>query len=1495
VLKQKITIEGFTRLCRELDIGGQYRTYLNENLGFTNALVGTVLKRKVIDAHSSALKSALHLAQLRREIESDACDAILALLEGRPDRKLDGQALHCHDLTMMSSTLTGIVIFAPDLERPRNVRRIVVYIPDDPEHPVKQYPDSQAFIIELTRQLRSPDYQQFFSRFVDHQERGHFFADLGRRLSHVTWHPHDRGDPLPSWRETPIDKPHLQYSVSTIKTNLWTHLYQRQLNKILNDARVLAVSTADADRNARWARWDILSKIASTLLEVAAFVALPFVPFLGELMLAYAAYQMLDETFEAIVDWAENLQVEAFEHLMGVVEAAVQLGTFAIGGAIAIAELKPLLHPRVLAFFDTLTPVKASDGKTRYWKPELTTYEQKIRLPQDSKPDDLGLHQHQGKNILQIEDKHYAVEKSTDTDAWNIQHPDRPDAYQSPLRHNGEGAWTTELDRPLHWEKTRLVRRMGPHADAFGDAEIDQILGISNSDEGILRKSHVLNDSAPPVLTDTLNRFRIDKDIQRFIEQLNSDDPRQYCAADAQTQLQLLTSNDLWPKTKALRLLDTQANPVWEFSSGEDLPVVQIDQAHLNNGDLLMSVLQALDQHEIHAMLGENFGDGMIRLDARARTLRKKLAQLAENNRATIFDSRYQELEATRSTDTQTLTEAVPDLPGSVARELLRQANGNELEEIGAGRIPKRLEDLAHQAREEVRITRAYEGLHLDSTDSIDTGRLALRSLERLPGWSSDVRIDIHDHTFGGPQIDSLGDADAPIHKVLVLPRDARYQAFDDEGQQLSGATDLYSALLQALPDNERNRLNIHIGQQEKLKQAIRHNTVGRSDLRTAFGLEPVTEPVVETLRLLGSDSYRRINDEPPLSLEDRAREVYPGLAPEEIQALLQRLQEHPSGPRAELSRLRNEYQQLVNDLQPWANDPPAVHPHTNLVLSESQRAAERQNRRLLREEILRCWRRESDHFDDDLGSVSGYTFRLSQPIIGDLPALTADFSHVSSLSLNNSAFASAVDPFLGRFPALRRLEMRDFTLETLPQTLSALPNLEELVLSDCNLVLNAESQATLGSLNKLQALDLYNNPLGLVPDLRTLPKLTYIDLSGTHISRIPAGLENHPAIRTAVLHDNLITELPASLLEMPGNIGEGFDLGNNPLSPAARERVKAYFNKTEQDLGVYAEQADLDRAQALYPDLDNEEASEFIYRLPGTLSDGRIELTRREAELARLRDELDTWATDGVPAIHPVTGNPLSANEMFVEHGKREEFKQRLEQCWRKIPTEGPTVSDQGFTSPLSIMGDLPVLTAEFDHVPELYLTSDANTGSTASRFLEYFPNLDSLTVRGFQLHNIPEAVFRMGRLTVLNLPECGITLTPETVNALAGMDNLDYLNLRNNPLGLTPDLSQMSDISSLNLSRTGITEIPRGVLSIQTWTDVDLSNNAITEMPAELLQVNPDVAESFNFNHNPFTNESLQRIAAYYRATEVDLGVDAVANMPVPPDEAPDTDIED
>ncbi|MHC8331836.1 dermonecrotic toxin domain-containing protein [Pseudomonas sp. LB3P25] len=1423
-VKQKITVPGFARLCRELDIGGQYSAYLKDNLGLTNPVAGAVLKSKVKNAHKAALMSALQLGHVRGDLQGDAHHSIRGLLEKRPGTKLDGELLHCHDLTMMSSALTGIVIFAPNLERTRKATRIIAYIPDDPEHPLKQYPDTLAFMTELTRKLRSPAYQKFFSRFVDHQERGYFFADLNRRLSTVTWHQHRTGDPLPSWRETPIDKPNLQFSLTRIKTDLWSHQYQRQLNKILNDANTVAVSTARADRNARWALWDAFSKVASSILEAAAFVALPFVPFLGELTLAYMAYQLLDETFEGIVDWAEDLKTEAFGHLMGVVESVVQLGTLAVGGTIVVGELKPLLSSDTLAFFEKLTPVTVANGNTRYWKPDLTPYEHSAELPAAAKPDHLGLYQHQGKTLLPIEDNLYAVERNNETGQYQIQHPDRVDAYRPSLLHNDHGAWQTALEQPMTWDRETVMRRIGHSVESLSSAEREQVLQISGYHDNVLREMHVDNLPPPSLLTDTIKRFKIDRDIQTFIEQIGSDNPDQYLQADPAMQLELLTRYGSWPIETPVPELKTQT-----------------------------------------------------------QTLRKQTADTAVNYRKSLFESCYRELEKTNDPSVQRLIDEVQGLPTDVAQELTSNTTGTELRQLHGGRVPQRLKDVALKAMEAVRASRAHEGLYRPSLETTDTHQLVLHSLDALPGWPANLRIEVRDYSQEGSVRDSIGPIDASIRRTLVRAEDFSYQVYDDSGP-LPPTGDFYDAVLQALPQTNRDALGISVEKGQVFKQRIAEHALDQPKLRSVFAKNPHRKPFYDptTMRLPGgSEGYKRRHSPTP-TLNDRVREVYPSLSEEELQSVVLQLQTHPDGARMELSRLSSELSRLHQELNTWINDSPTVHPQTRAPLNELERQAARHNRRLLAQEIQRSWRRQSERDFDAPDDTPRYALRFAEPILGDLPTLTVDFPHVSLLSLEGSHAVQGVPEFLQRFNGLRRLDLKRFSLTTLPETIPRMANLDALVLSDCGIRLDAVSWSKLSSLNKLVMLDLYKNPLTLKPSIESMPELVHLDLSHTGLTEIPPSVMTHSKLDTAKLLGNKISELPPEVFDSPVYDKRGMHLTHNPLSDRARQLIKHHHFDTSYDLGVYAPETDINRVMALYPNLEVEQASEFVYELPGTLEDGRAELTRLEAELNQLRDDLTAWTTD-LPALHPLSGEPFDAQQQLLEHASRDEFKQMLQRCWQH-ETELDDFNEalqptHELVIRTIINGELPTLRADFSHVTSLEVHGAEGVTRTGG-FLEAFPKLKNLVLRDCNLDGIPEAVFKMGELRSLSLPRCRISLSLESATALAGMDNLDYLDLGVNPLGQTLDLRQMPKLATVLLNDTGITEVPPGMFQLTELDWADLSANAISEIPIDVQELPVEVAESISFRGNPLSEESLLRLIAYFERTGVDFGVEEVIN---------------
>jgi Leucine-rich repeat (LRR) protein len=163
--------------------------------------------------------------------------------------------------------------------------------------------------------------------------------------------------------------------------------------------------------------------------------------------------------------------------------------------------------------------------------------------------------------------------------------------------------------------------------------------------------------------------------------------------------------------------------------------------------------------------------------------------------------------------------------------------------------------------------------------------------------------------------------------------------------------------------------------------------------------------------------------------------------------------------------------------------------------------------------------------------------------------------------------------------------------------------------------------------------------------------------------------------------------------------------------------------------------------------------------------------------------------------------------------------------------------------------------------------LTCETDIAPRIGQFLKHFPNVQNLQIQGYQLGNIPEVILNMEELIVLSLPGCDIALTEQTVQALSRMNNLSRLNLNNNPLTVTPDLSQMTALSWLDLSGTQLREIPSGLLDRPHLTYADLSNNYIIELPADLSNAS---RAYFNFSGNRLSPESLQHVEAQRLARE-------------------------
>jgi Leucine-rich repeat (LRR) protein len=1462
----KISIAQFATLCRDLDIGGRYQRYLDDYLGLDNPVAKSVLQHKVEQSLGSALNFSLYIARLKDDIPQAAYDAVHNLINPGQHRT----AWVAHELVIMSSRLTGIVLFSQDLDASREAVPVVVYIPDDPQHPIKQYASAQAFIQALTARLRASDFQHFFSRFVGHADLGRFFADLTGRLSQVTWHRHTPGDPLPSWREIDTDRPNLQFRGIPIKQPLLPYLHQMKVSKLLADACSRAVPTASANSNARWKRWDLVQKIASALLQVVALIATPFVPPLGLLMLGYTAYQLLDEAFEGVIDWAEGQVQEAFGHTMGFFEQLIQLGLFATGIPIAQGILRKVLPSECQNFLDGLTPVTTPGGE-RLWKPDLEPYRLKQGPPTGARPDEKGLYRFNGQHLLQVGDDYYAVRQDPTSQRYFVLHPDRASAYQPQVISNGQGAWITELERPLSWDSTTLMRRLGYPAEGLDDVRLQQARSVSGTHDNALRQMHHTGQTPPPLLADTLKRFKIDQALQDFITQLNSDDPRVYGQADVQTQLQILTSYGLWPASKTLRFLDAHGKTQWAFPGRPDASVVQVHESQLKKGDLLSVLVESLDESERKALLEEPADQPAPHAPIRAGALRKKIARLAHDKRFSLFDSRYRSEERTPGATLQKIIDAAPEpgLPVSVAQELLASATGAEWQAIDQGKVPVRIAEQAAAAQLDVRTTRAYEGLYLDAVDNPDTHRLALLSLERLPGWSTRLRLEVRQYRSDGPLLDAIGAEDAPLKRIVVHTETGRYTPVDEKGP-VFGDTDFFTAILQAIPDSQRDALNIHIGQGEHLRQAIGEHVLDRERLRTLLSEDTYRKPTFDptVMRLHGGmEGYQAAGPsrppaaDPQPTLEQRAHHLLPSLPAEQIADLIQTLENRPGGALATLITLQAEYNKLDTDLAVWEHMTPTFHPITEALLTPREYQYARRNRALWAHEVRRGWRQETaiDHYHDQL-LFNGHKLQLTLPIYGELPRLTARFEHISLLELKGQHTALAINDFVQLFPRLRHLNISQFYLGGLAPSIAQLSSLDALILSDCNITLTEETRVSLGSMTRLTTLDLYNNPLGLTPSVTQMAHLQHLDLSYTGIRDLPPGLLNRPQLALAVLANNQIRELPMALFELPVETSRTFDLSGNPLSGPTLERVKGYYQRTGGRWDIDAPVAEIEKARRLYPTLSDDDINHLIFDFPGNLEAGRAALAQLEIEYPRIRQTLTPWADDEQVSIQERTYRSL--------------FVDMLEAGWRReteLDTHAPAAEPARFTLnlPYPISGDIPALNTPFTHVSSLTLTGNASA-LQASAFLRSFPRLERLSIERCTLVHLPKTLPQLEQLTHLRLDRCVIELNPASAQALSGMTHLQHLDLANNRLVWLPDFNRLTALTSLSLSNTGLREIPPALLAGNiVRTRVDLSHNAIEQIPDQGFQLPPSVSAAFDLSDNPLSRQTLARLKTYCQST--------------------------
>lgn len=594
-------------------------------------------------------------------------------------------------------------------------------------------------------------------------------------------------------------------------------------------------------------------------------------------------------------------------------------------------------------------------------------------------------------------------------------------------------------------------------------------------------------------------------------------------------------------------------------------------------------------------------------------------------------------------------------------------------------------------------------------------------------------------------------------------------------------------------------------------------------------------------------------------SARGRVHKLFPSMDPNEIEVFIQSL---GGDVAAGLTRRETQLATLKQELKTWSQQTAAATGGSWVKDVTTQ--------------ILRSWRRET-----------GNTLTLPQAG-GALPALKADFEHIQTLNLQAIEWSDAATAFLGNFSALNHLSIVRSTLGEVPAALQGMHNLATLDLHANRIKINAESVARLSASTRLEQLDLSRNPLGMAPDLHGMSALKVLNLSDTAIDQWPTGLQARAGLEILDLRNNRLLEVPPALLDPPAGQLEAVAkingvtlLDGNPFPADYWQHFDTYWQRLHlqrPDLLVLAtpgafdgSNPKVDRYRHMFPEKTLAQARQFIRALG---AEAEPEVRRLEREFQVLEEQLDAWSFSGGGAQQRY----VRANQMRLDQselGDRYLAKTRIFQCWRRetpqqLAHDGTPIGLELDLSGLTLPS-LPDLDIDFSHVGSLKL-SNMQLSASPEGFLARFRHLRWLDLSKNQLRDLPPAIGDMHGMTRLFLQNNQIVLTAETARILSERVTLRALMIENNPLGIAPDFSLITDMRSLNLSNTHLETWPVGLAAQPSLDAVNLSNNQITTIPNSVLVPSDALLEQttrinnlINLSNNPLSDATMALVELY------------------------------
>lgn len=817
---------------------------------------------------------------------------------------------------------------------------------------------------------------------------------------------------------------------------------------------------------------------------------------------------------------------------------------------------------------DNMSARRSPEGFVSLVNGSLVQYEHHLMLSPALKPRADGVFTVEGKDYLPLAGSLYPIAFDKTRFKWRLKHPSKIGVDTPLLEHNGHGAWRLASENPMTWDTHQLFSRLGHRDYAFTQQQANQILALTDTPDHVLRQVHRTGHPPPPLLADTCKRFRIEQQIQHFIDALQVNPNTR--EADPEMQLLVISGLPGWPATHQLQIVDARNQVQYQHpaAAGSNVDAIVVTEQSYKEARLLSELIKS--DSLINALLGEL----PAAPEERLFKLVKKITEFAQKETSDLFESIYTKSEKDNPNRLRERFKAQhADLPNRAVEAILGHATRRELKQLHEhGKVSLRLTEQARFTAHELRLNRAFEGLFLDNLSNPDSDKITLHLLDQVPGWPANLRVEVRDQHFNGPSIESAGNPAGTLRKVLVKTHRV-YQAYDAAGIALAASgSNLLSAIVQTLNNAERTALGVTdesdlSSLQQQIAQLALARRVEIKGLLDIPHLQPWLQPAMGLDRSflvypLWSRFWPFAGNRAP-NLMNRVQELYPRFDNDNARRFIRQLNLDEPAALIELDRRQAEFNFMDTELTRWSDTPrPVDDAETDpLGLNLGQR-------RSIANQLRRAWRREEPprHYVAGLINAHSLTLRLDDidlPMAAFATGFTG-FAHIEYLNIAANAFPASGDAFLVLFPGLQALEI-DCQLVDLPASITDMTQLTYLDLQANRLRLTEESAHRLETLVNLRTLDLSGNLLGVIPDISPMTQLSTLNLRGTNLHQWPTGAAEHGSLIGLYLQENQITRIPEQVFTHPSGTARNRNtyLHDNPLSPQTRQRLTQYIIDT--------------------------------------------------------------------------------------------------------------------------------------------------------------------------------------------------------------------------------------------------------------------------------------------------------------------------------------------